>query len=89
MTTPNPPSGQAVPTEFARDIPAGPQHAAPHGLLGDITREVDRMGARLIDEVRALCTPARLQELATLTRELAVGTKDAGEVIAWLGAHGL
>ena len=78
-----------TPPEYARDVAASPQHAAPHGLLGDITREVDRMGAALIDEVRALCTPARLQELATLTRELAVGTKDGAEVIAWLGAHGL
>ena len=79
MTTPNPPSGQAVTTDDT------PRHAAPRGLRA----ELDRIRDEVIAEVRALCTPARLQELATLTRELAVGTRDAGEVIAWLGAHGL
>jgi hypothetical protein len=81
MTTPNPPSGQAVPT--------GPEHAAPHGVMGEIERGMDRIAARMIAEVRAVVTPARLQELALLTRELAAGAREAPEVLAWLAAHGL
>lgn len=81
MTTPNPPAGQAAPT--------GPHHAAPHGVTGEIEQVMERIGAGLIAEVRALCTPARLQELATLTRELAAGAKEAPEVLAWLAVHGL
>ena len=85
MTTPNPPSGQAIPTEYARDIPAGPQHAAPRGLRGELQILEDRV----VGEIRALCTPARLQELAGLCREVAAGSRDAAELVAWLGAHGL
>jgi hypothetical protein len=57
--------------------------------MGEIERGMDRISARMIAEVRALVTPARLQELATLTRELAAGAKDAPEVLAWLTVHGL
>lgn len=81
MTTPNPPAGQAVPT--------GPEHAAPHGVMGEIERGMDRIGERLIAELRAVVTPARLQELALLTRELAAGAREAPEVLAWLAPHGL
>lgn len=79
MTTPNPPSGQAIPTAHHAE------HASPHGLDGELEHFADR----IITEVRALCTPARLQELATLTRELAAGATDGAEVIAWLAARGL
>jgi hypothetical protein len=57
--------------------------------MGEIERGMDRISARMIAEVRALVTPARLQELATLTRELAAGAREAPEVLAWLTAHGL
>jgi hypothetical protein len=79
VSTPNPPAGQAIPTSHHAE------HAAPHGLDGELEWFADR----IITEVRALCTPQRLQELATLTRELAAGARDGAEVIAWLAARGL
>lgn len=77
MTTPNPPGGQAV--------PSGPQHAAPHGFEGAF----ERFKADILAEVRAALTPAHVQELAGLCREVAAGSRDAAELVAWLGAHGL
>lgn len=85
MSTPNPPSGQAVPTEYARDTATGPQHAAPHGLEGLLAAFRDD----ILREVRAILTPAHVQELAGLCREVAAGSKDAVVLVAWLGAHGL
>lgn len=77
MSTPNPPAGQAA--------PAGPQHAAPHGLEGLLAGFRDD----ILREVRAIVTPAHVQELAGLCREVAAGSKDAVVLVAWLGAHGL
>ena len=79
MTTPNPPSGQAVTTDDT------PRHAAPRGLRA----ELDRIRDDILREVRALITPAHVQELAGLCREVAAGSRDAAELVAWLGAHGL
>ena len=81
MTTPTPPAAPAVPD--------GPQHAAPHGLAGEIEHLVQAAETRIVAEVRALATPARLKELAGLTRDLASGARQAPEVLAWLAAHGL
>lgn len=80
MTTPNPPSGQALPTE-----PHAPGHAAPHGWRADL----EAFEARILAAIREAGTPGRLQELAGLCREVAAGARDAGELVAWLGAHGL